>query len=262
MSDGRSSQADARESWHTAGSQDTFQAKVGPARASEVAMLTLYQARLVRPPQPATQPLMVSFHYDSVWATWSRTTNYPPMHTRVPLDDRLGLALLEGERVPCPHTNQLPRDTRSPFPVGNRAVRQVGGFHGEFRVWPDYNNAGDQTGSLVRCDTCAYHGYVAGSPKLHRAKDPAELRHPTGRTIIRAPVACAPLPTATTSFDFDHGRLVAGADAVDLVYGTPRSRLSDRYLDSHLGPPARTYHGLDGVLYVARARTTSVQPGA
>jgi hypothetical protein len=243
---------------------------IGPARPLEVAMLTLYQARLVRPPQPATQPLMVSFHYDSVWATWSRTINYPPMHTRVPLDDRLGLALLEGERVPCPHTNQLPRDTRSPlhpglgFAVGSgiRAVRQVGGFHGEFRVWPDYNDAGDPAGSLVRCDTCAYRGYVGGPPNFLRAQDPAELRHPTGRTIIRAPVACAPLPTATTSFDFDHGRLVAGTDAVDLVYGTPRSRLSNRYLDTHLGPAARTYHSLDGVLYVARARTASIQPGA
>jgi hypothetical protein len=212
-------------------------------------MLSLYQARLVRAPVPAPGPLVVAAVYDTVYATWgphatwSRMGRYAPAHARIPVDEQFGLELLGGTRVLCPNTDKL-------------AVHSVigpnsssGGFmaHTYEHEWRRYR-------TQLRCWTCNYRSEVGGAFNQLRTENRLLVCHPRGRTLIHADELEASVPNTTTGFDFERGCLIGGdGTAIVLVYGSPRARLTDRYLDVHLGPAERSYHGRDGALYVVRA---------
>jgi hypothetical protein len=212
-------------------------------------MLSLYQARLVRPPVPAPGPLVVAAVYDTVYATWgphatwSRMGRYAPVYARIPVDEQFGLEFLGGKRVPCPNTDKLAVHSV----IG--PISSSGGFmaHTYEHEWRRYR-------TQLRCWTCTYRSEVGGAFNQLRTENRLLVCHPPGRTVIHADELEASVPNATTGFDFERGCLIGGdGTAVVLVYGSPRARLTDRYLDVHLGPAERSYHGRDGALYVARA---------
>jgi hypothetical protein len=220
---------------------------------SEVTMLSLYRARLVRGPVPAPRPLVVIALYDTVYATWHPHTawnlrglgQYPPVYARIPIDEQFGLGLLGGEKVPCPNTDKIASAWRlfEDFSNGFMArAQQVGNAD------PNYYE------TKLHCQKCNYRSRVPGHADRLLAEGDRFMCHPLGRMVIHADVPEASVPHPTTGFDFERGCLIRGDDgAVVMVYGSPRARLTDRYLDTYLGPAKRSYRGRDGTLYIARA---------
>jgi hypothetical protein len=222
-------------------------------------MLSLYQARLVRRPVPASHPLIVVALYDTVYATWRphATWNrrglgqFAPAHVRIPIDQQFGLGLLGGTLVPCPNTDMVAGAWR---------------LSGAWRLFSDISNGFTarnlQVGNSnpnyyeikLHCRKCNYRSIVPAYVDMSPAERRRSLRHPPGRTAVRTTVPEAWVPYATAGFDFARGCLINDDHgAVVVVYGSPRTRLTDPYLDMHLGPAKRSYHGRDGALYVARA---------
>jgi DNA-directed RNA polymerase subunit RPC12/RpoP len=211
-------------------------------------MLSLYRATLARPPVPARNPLVVVAVYGTIYATWrphaswGRLGRYAPTYARIPIDEQFGLELLGGTRMPCPNTDKVadPWLYRTSDAFRLRAVSQ-----------------GDENRKRyteLHCQVCDYRIMVPGRPETLRAEGWSLIRHPFGPTVIYGDVREASVPNATTGFDFARGCLVRVDDgAVDVVYGS-RLRVTDRFLDKHLGPVKRSHYGRGvGGIYVVRA---------
>jgi hypothetical protein len=209
-------------------------------------MLSLYRARLMRGPVPVPGTLVVVAVYGTIYATWrayatwSRLGRYAPMFARIPIDEQFGLGLLGGTRVPCPNTDKVAG--------GSVSGPTSGGF-----VAHSYRSDDGDPYTELHCWTCTYRNKVAGQADSLRAEGRSVIRHPPGWTVIHADALEAPVPHATTGFDFERGCLTVNDGSMVLVYGSPRARLTDHYLDTHLGPAERVHRGPDGALWVVRA---------
>jgi hypothetical protein len=176
-------------------------------------------------------------------ASWGRLGRYAPTYARIPIDDQFGLELLGGTRMPCPNIDKVADSWRYGTSDAFRA-RAVAQGDEIYR----------KRSSKLHCQVCNYRIVVSDRPETLRAEDWLLIRHPFGPTVIDADVPQASVPNATTGFDFARGCLIKDDDgAIDVVYGS-RLRVTDRFLDKHLGPAKRSHYGRGaGGIYVVRA---------